>query len=99
VLRLKAAIRSCSGAVARRRRRWRKPGCRPHRARHHRRIGGLAYAGIRPPIATPNHAVTFITGHGADGKLPKLKLAALAQGSPTLVLYMARKYAARSHRR
>ncbi len=40
-----------------------------------------------------NHAVTFITGHGADGQLPKHDWAALAKGSPTLVLFMARKHA------
>ena len=33
------------------------------------------------------------TGHGADGKLPALDWNAIAHGSPTLVLYMARKYA------
>ena len=56
-------------------------------------IGGLAYAGIPATHRDTNHAVSFITGHGADGKLPKLNWTALAQGSPTLVLYMARKYA------
>jgi uroporphyrin-III C-methyltransferase len=56
-------------------------------------IGGLAYAGIPLTHRDTNHAVTFITGHGADGKLPKLDWAAIARGSPTIVLYMARKYA------
>ena len=56
-------------------------------------IGGLAYAGIPLTHRDTNHAVTFITGHGADGKLPKLDWAAIANGSPTIVLYMARKYA------
>ena len=32
-------------------------------------IGGLAYAGIPVTHRDTNHAVTFITGHGADGKL------------------------------
>jgi uroporphyrin-III C-methyltransferase len=54
-------------------------------------VGGLAYAGIPVTHRDTNHAVTFVTGHGADGKLPKLDWAALAKGSPTLVLYMARK--------
>jgi uroporphyrin-III C-methyltransferase len=54
-------------------------------------IGGLAYAGIPATHRDTNHAVTFITGHGADGKLPKHDWAALAKGSPTLVLYMARR--------
>jgi uroporphyrin-III C-methyltransferase len=54
-------------------------------------IGGLGYAGIPVTHRDTNHAVTFITGHGADGKLPKHDWAALAKGSPTLVLYMARR--------
>ena len=33
-------------------------------------IGGLAYAGIPVTHRDTNHAVTFITGHGVDGKLP-----------------------------
>jgi uroporphyrin-III C-methyltransferase len=56
-------------------------------------IGGLAYAGIPLTHRDTNHVVTFLTGHGADGKLPKLDWAAIARGSPTIVLYMARKYA------
>lgn len=56
-------------------------------------IGGLAYAGIPVTHRDTNHVVSFITGHGADGKLPPLNWAGLAQGSPTLVLYMARKFA------
>ena len=56
-------------------------------------IGGLAYAGIPVTHRDTNHVVTFLTGHGADGKLPELDWASIARGSPTLVLYMARKYA------
>ncbi|MEI9988829.1 MAG: uroporphyrinogen-III C-methyltransferase [Rhizomicrobium sp.] len=56
-------------------------------------IGGLAYAGIPVTHRDTNHAVTFLTGHGADGKLPRHDWAALAKGSPTLVLFMARKHA------
>ena len=56
-------------------------------------IGGLAYAGIPVTHRDTNHAVTFITGHGADGKLPEHDWAALAKGSPTLVLFMARRHA------
>jgi uroporphyrin-III C-methyltransferase len=56
-------------------------------------IGGLAYAGIPATHRDTNHAVTFITGHGADGQLPRHDWAALAKGSPTLVLFMARKHA------
>jgi len=56
-------------------------------------IGGIAYAGIPGTHRDTNHAVTFITGHGADGKLTKLDWAALSRGAPTLVLYMARRFA------
>jgi len=56
-------------------------------------IGGLAYAGIPVTHRDTNHAVTFITGHGADGKLPALDWRAVAQGSPTLVFYMALAHA------
>ncbi|HVP84414.1 MAG TPA: uroporphyrinogen-III C-methyltransferase [Rhizomicrobium sp.] len=56
-------------------------------------IGGLAYAGIPVTHRDTNHAVTFITGHGADGKLPKLDWASVAKGAPTLVFYMARGFA------
>lgn len=56
-------------------------------------IGGLAYAGIPATHRDTNHVVTFLTGHGSDGKLPNLDWAAIAKGSPTIVLYMARKYA------
>jgi uroporphyrin-III C-methyltransferase len=56
-------------------------------------IGGLAYAGIPVTHRDTNHAVTFITGHGADGKIPDLDWAAIAGGSPTIVFYMARQFA------
>lgn len=56
-------------------------------------IGGVAYAGIPVTHRDTNHAVTFITGHGVDGKLTKLDWAAVSRGAPTLVLYMARKFA------
>jgi uroporphyrin-III C-methyltransferase len=56
-------------------------------------IGGLAYAGIPATHRDTNHAVTFVTGHDANGKLPDLDWASLAKGSPTLVLFMARKHA------
>jgi uroporphyrin-III C-methyltransferase len=56
-------------------------------------IGGLAYAGIPLTHRDTNHAVTFITGHGADGKLPKLDWASVARATPTLVFYMARGFA------
>ena len=56
-------------------------------------IGGLAYAGIPVTHRDTNHAVTFITGHGSDGQLPRLDWNAVGKGSETLVFYMARKYA------
>jgi uroporphyrin-III C-methyltransferase len=56
-------------------------------------IGGLAYAGIPVTHRDTNHVVTFLTGHGADGKLPELDWRAIARGSPTLVLYMSRRHA------
>ncbi len=42
-------------------------------------IGGLAYAGIPVTHRDTNHAVTFITGHGIDGKLTKLDWAAVSR--------------------
>jgi uroporphyrin-III C-methyltransferase len=56
-------------------------------------IGGLAYAGIPVTHRDTGHVVTFLTGHGTDGKLPDLNWVSIARGSPTLVLYMARKHA------
>jgi uroporphyrin-III C-methyltransferase len=56
-------------------------------------IGGLAYANIPVTHRDTNHAVTFVTGHGAGGKLPDLDWTAIARGAPTLVLYMAKSFA------
>jgi uroporphyrin-III C-methyltransferase len=56
-------------------------------------IGGLAYAGIPATHRDTNHVVTFLTGHGADGRLPDLDWVSIAKGSPTIIFYMARKYA------
>ncbi len=59
-------------------------------------IGGLAYAGIPATHRDTNHAVTFVTGHMAGGKMPdNVNWQAIAQGSPTIVLYMAMKHLAR----
>lgn len=53
-------------------------------------IGGLAAAGIPATHRDVNQAVTFVTGHDRTGRLPPgLDWAALAKGSPVLVLYMA----------
>ncbi|MGD0189379.1 MAG: uroporphyrinogen-III C-methyltransferase [Rhizomicrobium sp.] len=56
-------------------------------------IGGLAYAGIPVTHRDTNHVVTFLTGHGSDAKLPAFDWAAITNGSPTLVLYMALAHA------
>lgn len=56
-------------------------------------IGGLAYAGIPATHRDTNQAVTFVTGSGADGRAPDLDWEAIAKGSPTVVLYMARRHA------
>ncbi len=53
-------------------------------------IGGLSYAGIPVTHRDTNHAVTFVTGHMAGGAVPEnLDWAAIAKGSPVIVLYMA----------
>ena len=56
-------------------------------------IGGLAYAGIPVTHRDTNQAVTFITGSSAKGAAPDIDWTAIAKGSPTIVLYMARRYA------
>ena len=56
-------------------------------------LGGLAYAGIPLTHRGINHAVTFLTGHDADGLVPdSVDWASLAKGSPVLVIYMAMKH-------
>jgi len=56
-------------------------------------IGGLAYAGIPVTHRDTNSAVTFLTGHDSDGKVPGgLDWRAIAQGAPVLVLYMATRH-------
>ena len=53
-------------------------------------IGGLGHAGI--PVTHRDHgqAVTFVTGHDRSGAPPEsLDWAAIARGSPVIVLYMA----------
>jgi len=65
-------------------------------SRRHRRAGLC-----RIPVThrDTNHAVTFITGHGADGKLTHLDWAAVSRGAPTLVFYMRANSPARLPRR
>jgi uroporphyrin-III C-methyltransferase len=57
-------------------------------------IGGIAYAGIPATHRDTNQAVTFLTGSSAGGKAPDLDWEAIARGSPTIVVYMARRHAA-----
>lgn len=58
-------------------------------------IGGLAYAGIPVTHRDVNCAVTFLTGHDLTGEVPGgLDWAAVARGSPVIVLYMALKHLA-----
>jgi len=56
-------------------------------------IGGIAYAGIPATHRDTNQAITFVTGTSANGRAPDLDWRAIARGSPTIVLYMARRYA------
>ena len=53
-------------------------------------VGGLGYAGIPITHRDVNHAVTFVTGHLAGTDSPELlDWAAIAQGAPVIVIYMA----------
>jgi uroporphyrin-III C-methyltransferase len=58
-------------------------------------IGGLAYAGILLTHRDIASAVTFVTGHDRAGTVPEIDWAALARGSPVIVLYMAMNHLAR----
>ena len=63
-------------------------------------IGGLAYAGIPVTHRDTNSAVTFLTGHGVGGEVPDgIDWAAVAKGSPVIVLYMALEASGRHRRR
>jgi uroporphyrin-III C-methyltransferase len=56
-------------------------------------IGGLAYAGIPLTHRDTNHAVTFVTGHTAQGELAEdLDWQAIAHASPVIVIYMGLKH-------
>lgn len=53
-------------------------------------VGGLAYAGIPATDRQTNSAVTFLSGYGAGGGLPRdVDLEALARSGTTLVVFMA----------
>ena len=56
-------------------------------------VGALAYAGIPLTHRDTNQAVTFLTGHDAQGVVPSaVDWDALAKGSPVIVMYMALKH-------
>ena len=56
-------------------------------------LGGLAHAGIPLTHRETNSAVTFLTGHNVGGEVPDdLDWAAIARGSPVIVIYMALKH-------
>ncbi|MEN3163666.1 uroporphyrinogen-III C-methyltransferase [Tistrella mobilis] len=56
-------------------------------------IGGSAYAGIPVTHRDTNHVVSFITGHDTTGGVTgSIDWAALARGSPVIVLYMGLKH-------
>ncbi len=53
-------------------------------------VGGLTYAGIPTTDRQTNSAVTFLSGYGAGGGLPRdIDLKALARSGTTLVVFMA----------
>ena len=55
-------------------------------------IGGLAYAGIPATHRDTNHAVIFLTGHDATGKMPaNVNWEAIATAAPVIVMYMGVK--------
>jgi uroporphyrin-III C-methyltransferase len=55
-------------------------------------VGGLAYAGIPATHRDTNHAVIFLTGHDATGRMPaNVNWQAIATAAPVLVMYMAVK--------
>jgi uroporphyrin-III C-methyltransferase len=59
-------------------------------------IGGLAYAGIPLTHRDIASAATFVTGHDRDGTVPEaVDWAAIARGSPVIVLYMGLTHLAR----
>ena len=55
-------------------------------------VGGLAYAGIPVTHRDTNHAVIFLTGHDATGKMPaNVNWQAIATAAPVIVMYMGVK--------
>jgi len=59
-------------------------------------IGGLAYAGIPATHRDVNQAITFLTGHDANGEAPAaLDWDAIARGAQVVVIYMGVKHLGR----
>jgi uroporphyrin-III C-methyltransferase len=58
-------------------------------------IGGLAYAGIPVTHRDFASAATFVTGHDSAGAVPSVDWAAIARGSPVIVLYMSLRHLGR----
>lgn len=55
-------------------------------------VGGLAYAGIPATHRDTNHAVIFLTGHDATGRMPaNVNWKAIATAAPVIVMYMGVK--------
>lgn len=55
-------------------------------------VGGLAYAGMPATHRDTNHAVMFLTGHDATGRMPaNVNWRAVAEAAPVIVMYMAVK--------
>jgi uroporphyrin-III C-methyltransferase len=55
-------------------------------------VGGLAYAGIPATHRDTNHAVIFLTGHDATGRMPaNVNWSSIATAAPVIVMYMAVK--------
>ncbi len=55
-------------------------------------VGGLAYAGMPATHRDTNHAVMFLTGHDATGRMPaNVNWRAVAKAAPVIVMYMAVK--------
>lgn len=57
-------------------------------------IAAPSYAGIPLTHRALSSSVSFITGHGASGNVPKMNWTALAQGADVLVFFMAMKHIA-----
>ena len=63
-------------------------------------VGGLAYAGIPMTTRGTNSAVTFITGHNANGEIPDdIDWKSLADASPAMIFFMGMAHIGRISRK